>query len=126
MLYFIFFIRLYIQKKKERKKRCQFVFQDDVGQWASLDSELEMRGGEVVGTKSPTGHSLLIACRFEQPFGKSLLNKIFHDKKKIYYPVSLARVIYFKVVKPINLKFDTKSRLDLRGNRKIFQTLFEK
>ncbi|XP_028982489.1 uncharacterized protein LOC107045789, partial [Diachasma alloeum] len=27
-----------------------------------------MRGGLVVGTKSPTGHSLLLACRFEQPF----------------------------------------------------------
>ncbi|CAG5083446.1 Similar to unc-13: Phorbol ester/diacylglycerol-binding protein unc-13 (Caenorhabditis elegans), partial [Cotesia congregata] len=41
---------------------------DDCGQWVSLDSELEMRGGEVVGTKVPTGHSLLISCRFEQPF----------------------------------------------------------
>ncbi|KAH0534469.1 hypothetical protein KQX54_004216, partial [Cotesia glomerata] len=43
---------------------------DDCGQWVSLDSELEMRGGEVVGTKVPTGHSLLISCRFEQPFGR--------------------------------------------------------
>ncbi|XP_011307877.1 protein unc-13 homolog A-like isoform X3 [Fopius arisanus] len=40
----------------------------DCEQWMSLDSELEMRGGQVVGTKSPTGHSLLLACRFEQPF----------------------------------------------------------
>lgn len=29
-----------------------------------------MRDGEVVGTKSPTGHSLLVDCRFELPFGK--------------------------------------------------------
>ncbi|XP_024945050.1 uncharacterized protein LOC107272002 [Cephus cinctus] len=43
---------------------------DGSGQWVSLDSELEMRGGEVVGTKSPTGHTLLIDCRFELPFGK--------------------------------------------------------
>ncbi|XP_053596010.1 uncharacterized protein LOC128667986 [Microplitis demolitor] len=42
--------------------------EDDCGQWVSLDSEVEMRGGEVVGTKTPTGHSLLISCRFEQPF----------------------------------------------------------
>ncbi|XP_057334436.1 protein unc-13 homolog A-like isoform X10 [Microplitis mediator] len=44
--------------------------EDDCGQWVSLDSEVEMRGGEVVGTKTPTGHSLLISCRFEQPFGR--------------------------------------------------------
>jgi len=29
-----------------------------------------MRDGEVVGTKNPTGHSLLVDCRFELPFGK--------------------------------------------------------
>lgn len=28
-----------------------------------------MRDGEVVGTKNPTGHSLLVDCRFELPFG---------------------------------------------------------
>ncbi|KAF5304324.1 hypothetical protein FQA39_LY09703 [Lamprigera yunnana] len=38
------------------------------GQWLSLDAELVMRDGEVVGTKSPTGHSLLVDCRFELPF----------------------------------------------------------
>lgn len=37
----------------------------------SLDAELVMMGGEVVGTKNPTGHSLLVDCRFELPFGKS-------------------------------------------------------
>ena len=40
------------------------------GQWLSLEAELVMRDGEVVGTKTPTGHSLLIDCRFELPFGK--------------------------------------------------------
>ncbi|XP_020712290.2 protein unc-13 homolog B isoform X11 [Athalia rosae] len=44
--------------------------EDGSGQWISLDSEVEMRGGEVVGTKKPTGHTLLIDCRFELPFGK--------------------------------------------------------
>ncbi|XP_068986665.1 protein unc-13 homolog B isoform X8 [Bombus flavifrons] len=38
------------------------------GQWVSLDSELEMRGAEIIGTKKPTGHSLLIDCRLELPF----------------------------------------------------------
>ncbi|XP_023290333.1 probable serine/threonine-protein kinase kinX [Orussus abietinus] len=42
--------------------------EEGCGQWVSLDSELEMRGGEVVGTKSPSGHMLLIDCRFELPF----------------------------------------------------------
>ncbi|XP_015191567.1 PREDICTED: protein unc-13 homolog B isoform X4 [Polistes dominula] len=40
------------------------------GQWVALDSELEMRGAEIVGTKKPTGHSLLIDCRLERPFGR--------------------------------------------------------
>ncbi|KAK0079151.1 hypothetical protein PV326_008903, partial [Microctonus aethiopoides] len=45
------------------------ISRDGCGQWVSLDSELEMRESVVVGTKCPTGHHLLIACRFEQPFG---------------------------------------------------------
>ncbi|XP_058796060.1 putative uncharacterized protein DDB_G0282133 [Phymastichus coffea] len=36
--------------------------------WISLDSELEMKGNDVVGTKCSTGHILLIDCRFEIPF----------------------------------------------------------
>jgi hypothetical protein len=33
--------------------------------------ELEQRGSEVIGTKKkPTGHSLLIDCRLELPYGK--------------------------------------------------------
>jgi hypothetical protein len=45
-------------------------FQEGTGQWLSLEAELVMRDGEVVGTKNPTGHSLLVDCRFELPFGK--------------------------------------------------------
>lgn len=47
-----------------------YFLQDGCGHWVSLDSELEMRAGEVCGTKTPTGHSLLLDCRFELPFGK--------------------------------------------------------
>ncbi|XP_044739279.1 protein unc-13 homolog B isoform X7 [Chrysoperla carnea] len=43
-------------------------FQEGNGQWVSLEAELVMRDGEVVGTKNPTGHSLLVDCRFELPF----------------------------------------------------------
>ncbi|XP_014251915.2 uncharacterized protein LOC106668030 isoform X2 [Cimex lectularius] len=38
------------------------------GEWVSLDAELVMMDGEVVGTKEATGHSLLVDCRFELPF----------------------------------------------------------
>lgn len=41
----------------------------------SLEAELVMRDGEVVGTKNPTGHSLLVDCRFELPFGKYLASR---------------------------------------------------
>ncbi|XP_077989232.1 protein unc-13 homolog B-like isoform X2 [Glandiceps talaboti] len=37
------------------------------GQWSSLDREVEMKNGEVCGTKFPTGHSVLIDSRFELP-----------------------------------------------------------
>ncbi|XP_076288063.1 unc-13 isoform X11 [Lasioglossum baleicum] len=43
---------------------------EGAGEWVSLDLELEMRGADIVGTKKPTGHSLLIDCRLELPFGK--------------------------------------------------------
>ncbi|CAH1990570.1 unnamed protein product [Acanthoscelides obtectus] len=42
--------------------------EEGCGQWRSLEAELVMRDGEVVGTKTPTGHSLLVDCRFELPF----------------------------------------------------------
>lgn len=51
-----------------------FSFQEAPGQWVSLDSELEMRGAEIIGTKKPTGHSLFIDCHLELPFGKSAEN----------------------------------------------------
>ncbi|XP_014475891.1 PREDICTED: uncharacterized protein LOC106745120 [Dinoponera quadriceps] len=40
------------------------------GQWVGLDLELDMRGDELVGTKKSSGHSLLIDCRLELPYGK--------------------------------------------------------
>lgn len=48
-----------------------------MGQWVSLEAELVMRDGEVVGTKNPTGDSLLVDCRFELPFGKCSAPFIF-------------------------------------------------
>nr|XP_015840276.1 PREDICTED: phorbol ester/diacylglycerol-binding protein unc-13 [Tribolium castaneum] len=46
----------------------QYSNEEGNGQWLSLEAELVMRDGEVVGTKNPTGHSLLVDCRFELPF----------------------------------------------------------
>ncbi|KAH0817754.1 hypothetical protein GEV33_005037 [Tenebrio molitor] len=52
------------------KKQLCTSLQEGNGQWLSLEAELVMRDGEVVGTKNPTGHSLLVDCRFELPFGR--------------------------------------------------------
>ncbi|KAG8236058.1 hypothetical protein J437_LFUL011981 [Ladona fulva] len=49
----------------------QYSNEEGVGQWLSLEAELVMEDGEVVGTKGSTGHSLLVDCRFELPFGES-------------------------------------------------------
>ncbi|KPJ15782.1 Phorbol ester/diacylglycerol-binding protein unc-13 [Papilio machaon] len=38
------------------------------GRWIELEAQLMMRGGAVVGTTGPTGHALLLDCRFELPF----------------------------------------------------------
>ncbi|XP_073960325.1 unc-13 isoform X6 [Choristoneura fumiferana] len=38
------------------------------GRWVELEAQLMMRGGAVVGTNGPTGHALLLDCRFEPPF----------------------------------------------------------
>ncbi|CAH1101836.1 unnamed protein product, partial [Psylliodes chrysocephalus] len=46
----------------------QYSNEEGNGQWCSLEAELVMREGEVIGTKMPTGHSLLLDCRFELPF----------------------------------------------------------
>ncbi|KAF7273044.1 hypothetical protein GWI33_014213, partial [Rhynchophorus ferrugineus] len=45
-----------------------YTIEEGNGQWLSLDAELVMKDGEVVGTKMATGHSLLVDCRFELPF----------------------------------------------------------
>ncbi|ESO09438.1 hypothetical protein HELRODRAFT_73897, partial [Helobdella robusta] len=40
---------------------------DGDGQWISIDSEIVLKNGETFGTQSPTGHHVLIDCRFEIP-----------------------------------------------------------
>ena len=44
--------------------------QEGDGRWLSLDGELIMKNGEVMGTQSPTGHTVLIDARFELPYGE--------------------------------------------------------
>lgn len=46
-----------------------FAKQEGAGKWLSLDSDLIMKNGEVIGTQTPTGHSVLIDVRFELPCG---------------------------------------------------------
>lgn len=43
---------------------------DSPGLWYELDTELVVMNGEVAGTRTPTGHMLLLDCRFEMPFGR--------------------------------------------------------
>ncbi|XP_014671000.1 PREDICTED: phorbol ester/diacylglycerol-binding protein unc-13-like, partial [Priapulus caudatus] len=38
------------------------------GRWLSLDAELVMKDGEVVGSHTPTGFSVLLDSRFELPY----------------------------------------------------------
>jgi protein unc-13 len=38
------------------------------GKWLQIDQELETKNGETVGTKTPSGHSILVDVRFELPF----------------------------------------------------------
>ncbi|CAJ0920219.1 unnamed protein product, partial [Mesorhabditis belari] len=45
-----------------------FSAQPGAGRWLQIDAEVETRGGVAVGTRSPTGHSLLVDARFELPF----------------------------------------------------------
>lgn len=47
-------------------------------QWHQLDMELILMDGEVAGTKNPTGHYILLDCRFELPFGKLKKKKNTH------------------------------------------------
>lgn len=47
-----------------------FSNEEGPGAWLQLDMELDIRNGEVVGTRHPSGHSLLVDARFELPGGK--------------------------------------------------------
>ncbi|GIY71958.1 hypothetical protein CDAR_47931 [Caerostris darwini] len=47
--------------------RIKYTNEMGEGQWLSLDQDLVMQDGEVVGTKVPTGHSLLLEAHFELP-----------------------------------------------------------
>lgn len=51
-----------------------FAHQQKQGQWYHLDMELILMNGEVAGTRNPTGHMILLDCRFELPFGNVHLN----------------------------------------------------
>lgn len=54
---------------------CPLLVQQECGgRWVELEAQLMMRGGAVVGTTGPTGHALLLDCRFEPPFGKSTVH----------------------------------------------------
>ena len=43
------------------------------GRWLQLDSELVIENGEVVGTRLPAEHKILIDARFELPYGEYML-----------------------------------------------------
>uniref|UniRef100_A0ABD2XQS3 Reverse transcriptase domain-containing protein n=1 Tax=Trichogramma kaykai TaxID=54128 RepID=A0ABD2XQS3_9HYME len=44
------------------------IFQYGSTQWVNLNSELEVKNGEVIGTKTATGQIILIDCHYELPF----------------------------------------------------------
>lgn len=54
--------------------------------WWPLDQEVILMNGEVAGTKNPTGHMLLLDCRFELPYG---------GKNFIHLPIYLNYVINY-------------------------------
>lgn len=41
------------------------------GKWYQLDTDVILMDGEVAGTENPTGHMILLDCRFEPPFGST-------------------------------------------------------
>lgn len=47
------------------------------GQWYPIDMDLILMDGEVSGTKNPTGHMILLDCRFELPFGMDFNNSLY-------------------------------------------------
>ncbi|XP_076049378.1 uncharacterized protein LOC143030059 [Oratosquilla oratoria] len=48
----------------------QYSNEEGEGRWYNLDAELLTENGEVLGTRDPTGDSVLLDCRFELPWGK--------------------------------------------------------
>lgn len=42
---------------------------ENTAKWFQLDNEVILTNGEVTGTKDPTGHQVLLDCRFELPQG---------------------------------------------------------
>ncbi|CAK5113291.1 unnamed protein product [Meloidogyne enterolobii] len=43
------------------------------GKWLQVDHEFRTLNGDIVGTLHSTGHSVLVDCRFELPYGKYLI-----------------------------------------------------
>ncbi|KAI1728910.1 c2 domain-containing protein [Ditylenchus destructor] len=46
----------------------QYSMQAGSGKWLQIDQELETKNGEAIGTRNPTGHSVLVDLHFELPF----------------------------------------------------------
>lgn len=46
--------------------------------WWPLDQDAILMNGEVVGTKTPTGHSILLDCRFELPYGGKTTHRLVY------------------------------------------------
>ena len=53
----------------EKYNVCCVQEPDTNERWLPLDSEVVMENGQILCTKNPTGHSLLIGYRFEMPCG---------------------------------------------------------
>ncbi|CAG5124748.1 unnamed protein product, partial [Candidula unifasciata] len=49
-------------------RKIQHSNEEGSGKWLTLDSELVINNGEVVGTHIPTEHRILIDARFELPY----------------------------------------------------------
>ena len=47
--------------------------------WWPLDAEVVMEGGRIIRTKNPTGHAVLVDCRFEIPCGKFAVRTLSSD-----------------------------------------------
>ena len=47
-----------------------YVQEGGPGVWWPLDAAVVMEGDRIIRTKNPTGHAVLIDCRFEIPCGK--------------------------------------------------------